>query len=289
MPAAMRSVKKTAKPLPGWRPSEVTRDLLRRALHEDVGRGDLTSDLLVSESARGSARILAREDGIFCGAPVLQEIFSIADSELQTEFLVEEGKTVRRNAVAVRISGPVRSILRAERTALNLLGHLCGIATKTRAYVEAVKRHPVLILDTRKTTPLWREIEKYAVRAGGGRNHRMGLYDAVFVKENHRPYGDLKKLRDYPGSVEIEVRNLEEMREALKLRPRVILFDNFTPARLNQAVHLARRASPTTILEASGGITLENVAHYAAMGVDWISVGALTHSVKSQDFSLLID
>ena len=290
MPAALRASRKKTRPEPAaYHPSETIRRRLREALEEDTGRGDVTTGLVVSQGAQAEARILVREEGFFCGAPVLEEIFRIADAEIEMEFPVAEGAAVRRNAVVVRLKGPVSSLLRAERTALNLLGRLSGIATQTRAYVKAVKGYPVLILDTRKTTPLWREVEKYAVRLGGGRNHRMGLYDAVFVKENHRPYGDLQKLRDYSGSVEIEVRSLEEVREALKLRPRVILFDNFSPARLNQAVHLARRVSPTTILEASGGMTLENVAHYAAMGVDWISVGALTHSVKALNFSLLID
>ncbi|HTL48214.1 MAG TPA: carboxylating nicotinate-nucleotide diphosphorylase [Verrucomicrobiae bacterium] len=279
---------KKASPVSSFIPSEKTRALLRAAFDEDFGRGDLTSELVVSKTAVATAKIFAREPGIFCGAPALLEIFKCADPALRAEFPVKEGAKFRKNTVVLILEGPVQSILRAERTALNLLGHLSGIATMTRAFVDAVKGYPVLILDTRKTMPLWRELEKYAVRAGGGRNHRMGLYDAVFVKENHRPYGDLKKLSGFKGSVEIEVRNREELREAVKLHPRVILFDNFPPFRLKQVVQIARRLAPETILEASGGITLENVGHYAAMGVDWISVGALTHSVRSLDFSLLL-
>ena len=180
---------------------------------------------------------------------------------------------------------------------LNLLQHLCGVATQTRAFVHAVKGRGVKILDTRKTTPLWRELEKAAVKAGGGCNHRMGLYDAVFVKENHRRFGDLRKLMTFKGAshlrsqapgIEIEVRNVRELMEALMIRPKVILFDNFPVKDLKEAVKIARAANPKVILEASGGITLENVQAYAQTGVDQISVGSLTHSVKAVDLSLMI-
>lgn len=272
-----------------YRPSAAVLRLIRQALAEDLGGGDRTTDLLIPSSARGQARIVAREDGIFCGAPVIEEVFKAASGgEVRLEFPVREGGRFRKNAAVVKLSGSVRGIVKGERTALNFLARLSAIAVQTSRFVEAVKRYPVLILDTRKTTPLWRELEKYAVRCGGGKNHRMGLYDAVFVKENHRPYGDLSKLEKVRGHFEIEVRNQAELKEALNYQPRVILFDNFTPSRLNQAVRLCRKISPETTLEASGGITLENAAHYAAMGVDWISVGALTHSVKAQDFSLLL-
>ncbi|MBU3759744.1 MAG: carboxylating nicotinate-nucleotide diphosphorylase [Candidatus Omnitrophica bacterium] len=260
---------------------------VREAYEEDLGQGDITTDLLVPASARGHARILAREAGVFCGAPVLREVFRLA-GPVSLEFPIPEGGAFKKNALVADLRGPVRALLKAERTALNFLAHLSGIAAQTQRFVEAVRGHPVLILDTRKTTPLWRELEKYAVRCGGGKNHRMGLYDAVFVKENHRAFGDLKRLQSVRGRFEIEVRNQTELKDALKYQPRVILFDNFTPARLNQAVQYCRKMSPETTLEASGGMTLENVAHFAAMGVDWISVGALTHSVKAQDYSLLL-
>ncbi len=286
----MTARKKTllVKAIHNFKPSAGTRRLIRAALAEDLGGGDRTTDLLIPPSAQGRAEIVARSDGFFCGAPVVEEVMSAAGGKVDLEFPVGEGQPFRKGAVVVRLKGAVSSILKGERTTLNFIARLSAIAAQTRRYVEAVKRYPVLILDTRKTTPLWRELEKYAVRCGGGKNHRMGLYDAVFIKENHRPYGDLSKLKSVRGRFEIEVRNQEELKQALKYQPRVILFDNFTPSRLNQAVHYCRRVSPETTLEASGGITLENVAHYAAMGVDWISVGALTHSVKSQDFSLLL-
>ncbi len=269
-------------------PSPETRRFIRAALAEDLGTGDRTTDLLISPSAKGRAEIIARNGGIFSGAPVVEEVFEAAGNKISLEFPVGEGQPFKKGAVVARLKGSVHTILKGERTALNFLARLSAVAAQTRRYVEAVKGYPVLILDTRKTTPLWRELEKYAVRCGGGKNHRMGLYDAVFIKENHRPYGDLTKLKSVRGRFEIEVRNQAELKQALKYQPRVILFDNFTPSRLNQAVHYCRRVSPETTLEASGGITLENVAHYAAMGVDWISIGALTHSVKSQDFSLLL-
>lgn len=268
--------------------SKSTRDAIRAAVAEDVRGGDITAKLLIPAQAQSSAAIVARESGIFCGRPVLSEVFKAVDPRLEVIYPVKEGAKFKKNQTVVRLKGNTRSILAAERTALNFLGHLSGVSSMTRSYVDAVKRYHVLILDTRKTTPLWREIEKYAVRAGGGRNHRMGLYDALFIKENHRPQGALKKLDKHRGEFEIEVRTMEELKQALPYSPRVILFDNFTPSKLKRAVDLARRKSPETILEASGGMTLETVSHYARMGVDWISVGALTHSVRNKDFSLLL-
>lgn len=258
------------------------------ALREDIGAGDITSEDLIAPAARARAVIFARERGILCGIPVAEELFGLVDPGLRVKFFVKEGKSFGKDKKIAQIKGSVRSLLKGERTVLNFLGHLSGIATLTRRFVERVKHYPVLILDTRKTTPLWRDLEKYAVRAGGGKNHRMGLYDAYFVKENHRPCGDLKRLRNFPGRFEIEVRSLGELNEALKIHPRVILLDNFTPVDLRRAVRRARNTHPEIILEASGGITLENIVHYAAMGVDWISVGALTRSVKAIDFSLLV-
>lgn len=263
--------------------------LLRLAVREDVGEGDITSRILVPKEATAKAAILARGRGIMAGGPVLREIFRIVDPDLKATLHVNEGKAFRRHQAVVHLEGRVRSILRAERVALNFLAHMAAIATQTQTFVRHVHRNSVLILDTRKTMPLLREFEKYAVRMGGGKNHRMGLYDAIFVKENHRPFGQLEKLKRYRKRFEIEVRNFKELKEALALSPRIILFDNFRPAELRKAVRIARATKPEIILEASGGITLHNVAHYAALGVDWISVGALTHSVPSLDFSLLID
>lgn len=266
-----------------------TRRQLHAALLEDVGKGDVTSKLLIPPRCRGRGVVRAREKGVFCGEPVVRELCRLADRNLKVTLKAKDGCLISKNEVVIGLAGRVISILKVERTLLNFLGHLCGIATLTRQFTDRVKKYPVSILDTRKTTPLWRELEKYAVRIGGGQNHRMGLYDAIFVKENHRPFGNLAKLRQRAGGFEIEVRNILELREAFKLKPRVILFDNFTPSHLRQAVRLARNECPGVILEASGNIHLTNVAQYAATGVDWISVGALTHSIPALNFSLLIE
>ncbi len=269
--------------------SKSTQILLEASLAEDIGQGDVTTELLIPDSAKADAKIISRQNGVFCGSPILSVLFRKIDKDLQYSFKKKEGASVRKKDVVVTLSGKVSSIVKVERTALNFLGHLSGISTKTNAFVKAVKPHPVLILDTRKTTPLWREIEKYAVRMGGGKNHRFGLYDAIFIKENHRRYGRFSSLNSKEYNFEIEVRNQQEIKEALNLNPRVILFDNFKPERLKRAVQGVRKENSAIILQASGGITLENVRAYARTGVDWISVGGLTHSVPCFDFSLLIN
>lgn len=269
--------------------SSQTREAIKRALEEDIGSRDVTTNLLVPIKSKARAVIWSRQSGLFCGEAIVQEVFYQLDARLKVNSLVREGSHFKSHQALMVIEGNARAILSGERTALNLLARLCGVATQTQAFVKRVKGFPVLILDTRKTTPLWREIEKYAVRMGGGKNHRFGLHDAIFVKENHRLFGSLKPLRRFKGRFEIEVRNLRELREALPLEPGVILFDNFEPGHLRQAVKLARKKHPQVILEASGGMTLENISHYAAMGVDWISVGGVTHSAKPIDLSLLIE
>lgn len=257
---------------------------LRAALKEDIGKGDVTSSLLIPASARGEAFVVAKENGVFCGEAVTRALFKM--SGVRVKFFVKDGAAFRKGQKLFKIEGRIHSILKTERVVLNLLGHLCGIALQTRKFVRKAKG--ARILDTRKTTPLWRSLEKYAVRTGGGKNHRMGLYDAVFVKENHRRFGNLRKLFKIARGYEIEVRDLREAVEAVALRPRVILFDNFKTALLKKAVKLVRAADPKIILEASGGITLQNVASYAKTGIDRVSVGSLTHSVRTVDLSLLI-
>lgn len=264
------------------------RELLRAALLEDVGGGDVTSRLLIPAGASGKAIVTAREPGVFYGVNSVKEIFRILDRCVKIRFFIRDGGSFKPGKILFEISGPVRSILEGERTVLNFLGHLCGVATRTNTFVKAVQKYGVRILDTRKTTPLLRDFEKKAVLAGGGRNHRMGLYDEIFVKENHRRYGRLEKLKPYARQFEIEVRNLKEAGEAVRLKPRVILFDNFTPMALKKAVGFVRKLDRKIILEASGGITLENIRAFAAAGVDWISAGSLTHSVPSIDLSLLV-
>ena len=264
--------------------SKTTRKQILQALKEDTGRGDVTSRILIPESAKGKAIIISKEAGIFCGELVIREILKNVDLGLHARYGCADGKRFPKKKTILELQGSIRSILRAERTLLNFIGHLSGIATKTRRFVDRVKGYPVFILDTRKTMPLWRELEKYAVRVGGGRNHRMGLHEAILIKENHRPFADWSRLKQYAGRFEMEVRNFKELDHALSLHPRIILFDNFKPAVLAKAVRKVRRIQPHIILEASGGIHLDNVVHYAALGVDWISVGALTHSVATVDF-----
>ena len=269
--------------------SRRTLNFLREALKEDIGRGDITSNLVILPHARGTARVIAKEKGIFCGERLVREIFKIVDPKVKLEFRVHNGGMLRKGKIVFKMHGNIRSILKAERTMVNFIGHLSGIATKTRLFVNKVKKYPALILDTRKTTPLWRELEKVAVQVGGGRNHRQGLDEFLMVKENHRIHGDLRKLRLHPGEFEIEVRSHGELLEAIGLKAKVILLDNFTPREVQRTVEMVRRKSPGTIIEASGGITLKNVRQFAAAGVDTISVGSLTHSVKAIDFSLLVD
>jgi nicotinate-nucleotide pyrophosphorylase (carboxylating) len=269
--------------------SRRTLGFLKEALQEDIGHGDVTSNLLIPPHARGTARVIAKSRGIFCGERLVKEIFKIVDPKVKLEFRVRNGGRLRPGKIVFKMRGPIRSILKAERTMVNFISHLSGIATKTRQFVNRVKKYPALILDTRKTTPIWRELEKVAVQVGGGHNHRQGLDEFLFVKENHRIHGDLKKLRHHPHAFEIEVRSLGELWEAIGLRPEVILLDNFSPKEARRAVEIVRKEAPGIFLEASGGITLENVRRFAAAGVDTISVGSLTHSVKAVDFSLLID
>lgn len=262
---------------------------LKAALYEDIGKGDVTSNCLVPEKAAGHATILAKESGVFCGVPVVRELLRLDDPKIQVRFFIRDGEKFHRGQDVIELKGNVRSILKIERTLVNFLSWLCGIATVTHAFVKQVSKYGVKVLDTRKTTPLWRELEKYAVKTGGGVNHRMGLYDAVLVKENHRPFGHLKKLRRFKHHFIIEVRDFEELREAVAMHPRSILFDNFPPQVLKKAVEWVRARSAGIVLEASGGITLKNAARYASSGVDQISVGSITHSVKALDFSLLIE
>jgi nicotinate-nucleotide pyrophosphorylase (carboxylating) len=269
--------------------SRRTLGFLKEALHEDIGHGDITSNLLIPPHAQGEARVIAKARGIFCGERLVREICKIVDPKVKLEFRVHNGGKLRPGKVVFKMRGNIRSILKTERTMVNFIGHLSGIATKTRQFVNRVKKYPILILDTRKTTPLWRELEKVAVQVGGGRNHRQGLDEFIFIKENHRTHGALKKLLRYPGQFEIEVRSLGELWEAIGLKPKVILLDNFSPKEAKRAVEIVRKEAPGTLLEASGGITLENVRKFAAAGVDTISVGSLTHSVQAVDFSLLID
>jgi nicotinate-nucleotide pyrophosphorylase (carboxylating) len=265
--------------------------VVARALAEDVGPGDATTEAVVPADARCRAQLLLEEPGVVCGVPVAAAVFHALDPSVSVEALVDEGSAVAAPpAVLAEIDGPARAVLAGERVALNLLGRLCGIASLTRRYVELANGTGTAVLDTRKTTPGLRALERYAVRCGGGRNHRDGLYDAILVKENHlRLAGGIPnavaalRARTNGLPVEVEAETIEQVREALDAGVSRILLDNMAPTEVAAAVSLtAGRAE----LEASGGISLATVRSYAETGVDYVSVGALTHSARSLHVSL---
>ncbi len=271
---------------------EAAKPLIDLALAEDVGKGDVTTVATVPEGKEGRAVIIAKAYGIVCGLPIMAEVFRQVDEAIRLTHLASDGEPVAPGDVVAALSGPLRGILTAERTALNFLTHLSGIATLTARFVDVVAPYRAVILDTRKTTPGWRILEKYAVRCGGGRNHRMGLYDMVLIKDNHiAACGSLaeavRRVRAAGISlpIEVEVRTLAELEEALSLGVDRILLDNMDIPTLRKAI---ARAKGKVELEASGGVGLENAAEIAACGVDYISIGALTHSAPALDFSLEI-
>lgn len=265
---------------------ELTAVDVRDWLAEDLGAGDLTTEAVVPEDAFAEATILLKEPGVVCGLELARAVFVELDPDTRLEPLTADGE-VFEGEIA-RLVGSARALLGGERLALNLLGRLSGIATLTRRYVEAVAGTGVTILDTRKTTPGLRRVEKYAVRCGGGTNHRLGLDDGILIKDNHlRLAGSITAAVDRAQStgatVEVECDTLEQVQEALEAGADSILLDNMSPAIVVQAVALAGgRAS----LEASGGVTLDNVREIAETGVDFISIGALTHSARALDVSL---
>jgi nicotinate-nucleotide pyrophosphorylase (carboxylating) len=258
------------------------------ALAEDVGDGDLTTEGVVPEELRCRAELLVEEAGVVCGVPLALEVFVALDPGVAGSALVEEGARIDGTTGVARLEGPARAILTGERTALNLLGRLSGVATLTAQYVDAVAGTGATILDTRKTTPGLRALEKYAVRCGGGTNHRAGLYDAVLLKENHlRLAGGIERavaaLGDPGVPVEVEAETLADVGEALAAGVDRILLDNMSVEEIRQAVELV---AGRVQLEASGGVTLETVRAYAGTGVDFISIGALTHAARSLTVSL---
>jgi nicotinate-nucleotide pyrophosphorylase (carboxylating) len=273
-------------------------ELVARALAEDIGAGDVTSEATIPAEARARARIVQKEPGVVFGLAAVAEAMRQCGVE-QVDNLVVEGQWREEVPAEVALaSGPARASLAAERTALNFLGHLSGIATLTARFVEAVAGSGAQILDTRKTIPGLRELEKAAVVAGGGRNHRMGLHDAILIKENHIALagGLAKAVHAARGAhpelpVEVECRDLEEVAYALGTGADLLLLDNMEPDALRKAVQLREEvgAGAGPSLEASGGISLETVREIAETGIDFISVGALTHSAPTLDFSMLIE
>lgn len=258
-----------------------------RALEEDIGSGDVTTESIVPPEATMRGHIVARQAGVVAGLDVAQAVYQMVDEHVVFETQVEEGARVQRGQTLAIVSGPARSLLTAERTALNFLGRMSGIATLTRQFVDAVAGTGAIILDTRKTAPGLRMVDKLAVRRGGGQNHRLGLYDMVLIKDNHIDFAGSLTLavqrarRAAPHlNLEVEARTLDDVRQALALGVERILLDNMPPSAMAEAVRLvAGRAR----LEASGNVSLENVRQIAETGVDYISIGALTHSARVFD------
>jgi nicotinate-nucleotide pyrophosphorylase (carboxylating) len=263
------------------------------ALAEDVGRGDVTTEATVAEDATCTARLLLKEAGVVCGLPAVEAVFRALDPDVSFEASAADGDRFSEPTELARISGRTRAVLTGERTALNILGRLSGIATLTSQFVDAIEGTGAEILDTRKTTPGLRALEKYAVRCGGGRNHRFGLDDGILVKDNHlraaggvRPSVDRLRAAGTDLPIEVEAETLDDVREALAAGTEQILLDNMPPTLMREAVELV---DGRATLEASGGVSLETVHEIAETGVDYVSVGALTHSARSLDVSLELE
>ncbi len=268
---------------------------IQNALREDIGRGDATSNSIIPPEARLEAQLLAKQNGVVAGLDVFAATCLLVDERIEFQALVTEGAQVREREILARLSGPARGILTAERTALNFLGRMSGIATLTQQFVQAVTGSKAIILDTRKTAPGLRLVDKLAVLRGGGQNHRIGLYDMILIKDNHIDFagslGEAVKRARAAGSglqIEVETRTLEDVKTALALNVERILLDNMSLEMMRKAVEMnaALPQDKRAKLEASGNVTLENVGAIAATGVDFISSGALTHSAKVFDVSL---
>lgn len=289
---------------------EDCRSLIQLAIREDLDRlYDWTTVSLVPEDARGKASIVARASGVVAGLPAAELVLQECDPKLQWEAMLNDGDPVESGNVIANIAGSARSMLTAERTMLNLLGRLCGVATLTRRYVTKVANTSARIYDTRKTTLGWRRLEKYAVRLGGGHNHRTGLFDAVLIKDNHLAWftqsqddaslalaeavtrarkflGEMMPGTEQSVVVEVEVDTLEQLEAVVPAKPDIVLLDNMSPEELKQAVNIRDQRAPTVQLEASGGVNLDTIAQIARSGVERISVGALTHGATSLDIGL---
>jgi nicotinate-nucleotide pyrophosphorylase (carboxylating) len=265
-------------------------------LNEDIGRGDITTQSTVMRSQSAKGRFIAKEAMVVCGLEAAEAVFSTLDSQQQLEAFVADGDEVESGKVIARTTGFADVLLAGERLALNLMQRLSGVATLTRSFVKAIEGTGAQVVDTRKTTPGLRMLEKYAVTAGGGRNHRFGLDDGVLIKDNHIALAGgvataVRRARESVGhlhKIEVEVTRERELRDAVEAGADILLLDNQTPEETLRLVEVARGLRPGLLLESSGGITLENVRAYAEAGVDLISVGALTHSARAVDISFKI-
>jgi nicotinate-nucleotide pyrophosphorylase (carboxylating) len=267
--------------------------LIETALDEDVGREDITTSAIALISSRAKAELIAKEELILAGIDIAKEVFIIINPDIKIKGFFSDGQEVDRGKVIAGISGNTADLLRGERVALNFLRHLSGIATLTRKYVNKVKGYPALIIDTRKTTPGLRTLEKYAVRVGGGRNHRFGLFDGVLIKENHiKVCGSIseaikrvKSAVPHTLKIEIEARNIEDVKEALAAGVDAIMLDNMPKEKMEESVRIIAHQ---TLVEASGNISLDTAEEVARTGVDLISVGGITHSAPASDISMKI-
>jgi nicotinate-nucleotide pyrophosphorylase (carboxylating) len=287
-----------------WAAPEIA-SLVRAALAEDLGRGDRTTEAIVSAEAGARARIIAKQPLVLAGLPLAERVFRELDSQIQLAALTAEGASVSAGETIAALEGRARAILSGERTALNFLAHLSGVATLTRQFAEAIAGTRARLRDTRKTMPLLRRLEKYAVRLGGGTNHRFGLDDGILIKENHaalagsvpeavrravaaresgKPTRNHERLR-----IEVEAHDEGELREALAAGADEVLLDNLSPAEAARLVQAARSLQPACVIEISGGLKLGNIRAYAETGADFLSVGALTHSAPAADLSLLVE
>jgi nicotinate-nucleotide pyrophosphorylase (carboxylating) len=267
-------------------------DILHCALQEDIGHGDITTFLLIPEDTKSKAHFIAKEKFVIAGIPFVQEVFRILDPSITFKKFYHDGSKVMKGDVIAEISGRTQAILKGERVSLNTLQRLSGIATLTDMYVKRAEGVKVKIVDTRKTTPCLRFMEKYAVRRGGGYNHRFGLFDGVLIKDNHiKALGGIRKAvrtakkGHHLFKIEVEVKNLRELKEAIEAGADIVMLDNMSIHDMKEAVKIAKGK---VMLEASGNVTLDNVREIAETGVDLISVGALTHSAVSVDISLKI-
>jgi len=276
------------------------RKLIKNSLQEDIGKGDLTTQFIVPANQKSKALIFSKSEGILAGLPVAILTFKLLNSKVKYKIFKKDGAKIKRDDKILEIYGKTTAILSVERTALNFLQHLSGIATLTSEYVRQIKSTPVKISDTRKTTPLWRDLEKYAVKIGGGTNHRFGLDDMILIKDNHiKATGSITKAiklarqkNKRKVQIEVETKNLWEVKETLQAGVGFIMLDNFTPKNLKAAVRTIRafekKNKKRIKIEASGNVNLKNVKKIALTGVDLISVGKLTHSAPALDFSLTI-
>ncbi|MGH9396138.1 MAG: carboxylating nicotinate-nucleotide diphosphorylase [Terriglobia bacterium] len=273
------------------------RDLLRQFLHEDIGCGDISTAATVPQECQAQGRFVVKAPMVMAGLEIAFEVFRLLDANVSTTVSRRDGDSLLPGDEPAAIRGRAQALLSGERVSLNLLQRLCGIATLTRKYVDAIAGTKAKIFDTRKTTPGLRALEKYAVSVGGAHNHRWGLYDAILIKDNHirlaggvrRAAAAARAFESKAQFIEVEVTNIAELREPIEESPDIILLDNMTASGIAEAVKIARRQNDRILLEASGRITLANVRQYAEAGVDRISIGALTHSAPAADLSLEIE